>query len=122
MSAKPAAISLSDALGLGRLAIDAADGLAGLVEHMHLSILETPGIAPLGQRVTGGVTRLVYRGVHGAIRLTGAGVGGAATLVSAKPDDRPPSRRREVALAALNGIVGEALSRSRILLVNPAAR
>ena len=30
MSAKPAALSLSDALGLGRLAMDAADGLTGL--------------------------------------------------------------------------------------------
>ena len=72
MSAKPAALSLSDVLGLGRLAMDAADGLTALVEHLHMSILETPGIAPLGQGVTGGVTRLVYRGVRGAFRLTGA--------------------------------------------------
>ena len=112
MSAKPAALSLSDALGLGRLAMDAADGLTALVEHLHTSILETPGIAPLGQGVTGGVTRLVYRGVRGAIRLTGAGVGGAAALVSAKPDDRPASRRREVALAALNGVVGDHLAKT----------
>ncbi|MBV8107322.1 MAG: hypothetical protein JO223_22425 [Hyphomicrobiales bacterium] len=53
MSANPAGLSLSDALGLGRLAIDAADGLAALVEHLHTSILETPGIAPLGQGVSG---------------------------------------------------------------------
>ena len=110
MSAKPAALSLSDALGLGRLAMDAADGLTALAEHLHMSILETPGIAPLGQGVTGGVTRLVYRGVRGAIRLTGAGVGGAAALVSTKPNDRPASRRREVALAALNGVVGDHLA------------
>jgi hypothetical protein len=51
MSAKHAALSLSDALGLGHLAVDAADGLAGPVEHMHMFILETPGtpgIAPMG--------------------------------------------------------------------------
>lgn len=53
LSANPAGLSLSDALGLGRLAIDAADGLAALVEHLHTSILETPGIAPLGQGVSG---------------------------------------------------------------------
>jgi hypothetical protein len=105
LSAKPAALSLSDALGLGRLAMDAADGLTALAEHPHMSILETPGIAPLGQGVTGGVARLVYRGVRGAIRLTGAGVGGAAALVSAKPDDRPAARGREAAIAALNGVV-----------------
>ncbi len=110
MSAKPAAFSLSDALGLGRLAIDAADGLTALVEHMHTSILETPGIAPLGQGMTGGVTQLVYRGVRGAIRLTGAGVGGAAALVSLRADDRPTSRKREVAVAALNGVVGDHLA------------
>ena len=42
MSAKPIALSLSDVVGLGRLAIDAADGLTAVVEHMHTSILETP--------------------------------------------------------------------------------
>src|SRR5271167_4990910 len=110
MSAKPAALSISDALGLGRLAIDAADGLTGLVEHMHMSILDTPGFAPLAQGVTGGVTRLVYRGVRGAFRLTGAGVGGAASLLDARPDDRPVSRGREAALAALNGVVGDHLT------------
>src|SRR5271165_6190255 len=75
MSAKPDALSLSDALGLSQLAMDAADGLTALAEHLHMSILETPGIAPRGQGATGDVTRLVYRSVSGANRLTGAGVG-----------------------------------------------
>ena len=75
-----------------------------------MSILETPGLAPLGQCLTGGVTRLVYRGIRGAFRLTGVGVGGAAALVGAKPDDRPASRGREIALAALNGVVGDHLA------------
>ena len=106
---KPA-LSLSDALGLGRLALDVADGLTGLVEYMHTSILDTPGVAPLAQGVTGGVTKLVYRGVRGAFRLTGAGVGGAAVLLGGRPDDRPVSRGREAALAALNGVVGDHLA------------
>ena len=55
MPDKPAALSLSDVLGLGRLAADAAHGLTGLVEHMHMSILDTPGLAPLAQGLTGGV-------------------------------------------------------------------
>ena len=67
MPAKPAALSLSDVLGLGRLAADAAHGLTGVVEHMHTSILDTPGLAPLAQGLTGGVTRLVYR--RGAQRV-----------------------------------------------------
>ena len=52
MSTKPTTLSLSDALDLGRLAIDAADGLTGVVEHMHMSILDTPGFAPLAQGAT----------------------------------------------------------------------
>ncbi len=110
MPAKPAALSLSDVLGLGRLAADAAHGLTGVVEHMHTSILDTPGLAPLAQGLTGGVTRLVYGGVRSAFRLTGKGLGGIAALVSPNPDDRPTSRGREIALAALNGVVGDHLA------------
>jgi pimeloyl-ACP methyl ester carboxylesterase len=109
VTAKTSAFSLSDMLGLGRLAADAAEGLTGLVEHMHNSVLDTPGLAPLAQGLTGDVTRLVYRGVHGAFRLTGSGVGAAASL-AARRDDRPVSRRREIALAALNGVVGDYLA------------
>ena len=47
LPAKPAALSLSDVLGLGRLAADGAAGLTELVEHMHASSLDTPGLAPL---------------------------------------------------------------------------
>ena len=85
MATKVPAISLSDALGLGRLAADGAVGITGLVEDMHKRILETPGLAPIAQVVTGGVTRLVYRGVRGAFRLTGKGFGGAAALVGDTP-------------------------------------
>lgn len=110
MPAKPAALSLSDVLGLGRLAADAAHGITGLVEHMHTSILDTPGLAPVAQGLTGGVTRLVYGGVRGAFRLTGKGLGAAAGLVGPEPDDRPVSREREIALAVLNGVVGDHLA------------
>ncbi len=77
---------------------------------MHNSVLDTPGLAPLAQGLTGDVTRLVYRGVRGAFQLTGAGVGAAAALAAARPDERPVSRGREVALAALNGVVGDHLA------------
>ncbi len=110
MPAKPAALSLSDVLGLGRLAADAAHGLTGVVEHMHTSILDTPGLAPLAQGLTGGVTRLVYGGLRGAFRLTGKGLGGVAALVGPNPDDQPVSRGRELALAILNGVVGDHLA------------
>jgi pimeloyl-ACP methyl ester carboxylesterase len=110
VTTKTAALSLSDVLGLGRLAADAAEGLTELVEHMHNSVLETPGLAPLARGLTGGVTQLVYRGVRGAFRVTGAGVGAAAAVVASNPGDRPVSRGRETALAALNGVVGDHLA------------
>ena len=49
-------------------------------------------------------------GVRGAFWLTGAGVGAAAPLLEPEPDDRPVSRGREIALAALNGVVGDHLA------------
>jgi len=110
MTSKPAALSLSDVLGLGRLAADGAAGLTGLVEHMHMSILATPGLAPVAQGLTGGATRFVYQGVRGAFRLSGKGLGAAAALLDVQPDDRPVSRGREIALAALNGVVGDHLA------------
>ena len=48
ISRKPAAVSLSDVLGLSRLLFEAADGVTGIVEQMHNSILATPGISPTG--------------------------------------------------------------------------
>ena len=109
MSSKSAAVSLSDVLGLSRLIFEAADGVTGIVEQMHSSVLDTPGLPPPTWGVRG-VTRLVYRGVRGAFRVTGKGIGGAAALIDAKPGDRPTSRGREVALAALNGVIGDHLA------------
>ena len=109
MSSKSAAVSLSDVLGLSRLIFEAADGVTGIVEQMHSSVLDTPGLPPPTRSVRG-VTRLVYRGVRGAFRVTGKGIGGAAALIDAKPGDRPTSRGREVALAALNGVIGDHLA------------
>lgn len=109
MSSKSAAVSLSDVLGLSRLIFEAADGVTGIVEQMHNSVLDTPGLPPPTRGVHG-VTRLVYRGVRGAFRVTGKGFGGAAALIDAKPDNRPTSRGREIALAALNGVIGDHLA------------
>ena len=110
MSDKSVALSLSDVLGLGRLAADGAAGVTGLVEEMHMAVLDTPGLAPVAQVLTGGIARLVYRGVGGAFRLTGQGIGAGAALVGPGPDNAPASRGREIALAILNGVVGDHLA------------
>jgi hypothetical protein len=49
MPTQTAALSLSDVLGLGRLAAEAAEGITGLVEEMHTSILDTPVSGPSGR-------------------------------------------------------------------------
>ncbi len=84
---------------------------------MHNAILDTPGLAPFAQGLTGGVTRLVYGGLRGAFRLTGRGLGGAAALVGPAPDNQPVSPGREIAVAALNGVVGDHLAET----ANPLA-
>jgi pimeloyl-ACP methyl ester carboxylesterase len=111
MTTKPASLSLPDALGLGRLAMEAAHGVAGVVEEMHRSILATSSVPdPLARSTTGGVTGLVYSSVRGAFRLTGVGLGAAASLFDRAPEDQPVSRRRAASLAALNGVVGDHLA------------
>ena len=49
MPAKPAALLPSDALALARLAVDAAHGVTELVERLHMSVLDTPGLAPFAR-------------------------------------------------------------------------
>jgi pimeloyl-ACP methyl ester carboxylesterase len=118
MSARTVPISLSDALALGRLAADAAEGVTGIVEHMHNSVLDTPGLAPFAQGLTGGVTRLVYRSLRGSIQLTGKGISAAAALIESGSEG-PVSRGREVAVAALNGVIGDHLAQTKNPLALP---
>jgi pimeloyl-ACP methyl ester carboxylesterase len=110
MATMKAAVSFSDDLGLSALAVDAATSLTDLVEQTHNSILNTRApFGTLGQGLTSGVSRFVYRGVCGGIWLTGAAIGNALVQVRAKQRDAPASRRRDIALAALNGLVGDHL-------------
>ena len=46
----------------------------------------------------------------GRVQTDRRGVGAAAALLEPEPDDRPVSRGREIALAALNGVVGDYLA------------
>jgi pimeloyl-ACP methyl ester carboxylesterase len=92
--------------GAGRLATEAVSGIADLVEALHAEISRLPLTAPR-QRTTG-ITGLVYRSVRGVTRLAGGGLdlalGALAPLLGqAGPD------RAHVALAALNGVLGDYL-------------
>ena len=103
-------VSLRDVQGGVRLIRDAALGLTDRIEHTHGSILNTPGLGLVAPRVTGGVTRLVYRGVRGVMRLVGDGLDLALGEIAGRQPEKDMSRGRAVALAALNGVIGDHLA------------
>jgi hypothetical protein len=109
--------SSEDLRGLSRLGFTAAVGLTDLVEQMHHTILRAP--LPLGAPIEGparGLTGFVYRCIRGVMRAAGGGVDAALSLLggSSPPDS---SRARDVALAVLNGVVGDHLQETN----NPLA-
>lgn len=97
----------TDIYGLGRLAIDATLGLAGLVEAAHHAVAAGIPGAPTPRD---GIAGLVYGGIRGVTRA----VGGLGTLLT--PGTLPPvesrSPRYDNMLAALNGVVGDHLAAS----------
>jgi len=100
----------SDLRGLSQLGFAAAVGLTDLVEQMHGTISRAP--PPLGapvQEPTSGVTGLVYHSIRAAMRLTGGGIDLALALFGPRPQTARPSRSRDAALAALNGVLGDHL-------------
>ncbi len=110
-------ISSEDLRGLSRLGFTAAVGLTDLVEQMHHTILRTP--LPFGAPVEGparGLTGFVYRCIRGVMRATGGGVDAALSLFGGSPAPGS-SRARDIALAVLNGVVGDHLQETK----NPLA-
>jgi pimeloyl-ACP methyl ester carboxylesterase len=97
--------------GISRLAFDAVVGLTGLVETMHGNIAGLR--SPFGSRTrarTRGITRLVYSSIQGITRLTGAGVDAALGMLDPLLAVDHSTPRREAALAALNGVLGDHLA------------
>jgi pimeloyl-ACP methyl ester carboxylesterase len=103
-------IPVSDIRGYLQLSIDAAIGVTDVTQHVHETVLRTPGpFGALARRLTGGIADLAYRGVRGGLRLGGAG---ADWALSQLDDERAPgsSPKRDFARAALNGIYGDRLA------------
>jgi hypothetical protein len=118
-AAAPRAVpAASDLRGAGRLAVDAVAGVAALVEELHhgiASLAPIVGAAPAGR--TRGITGLVYRSVGGITRAVGVGIDVALAQLTPLLGARASTPRREAALAALNGVLGDHLAASR----NPLA-
>jgi pimeloyl-ACP methyl ester carboxylesterase len=111
----------TDVRGGVRLAIDGVQGVIGIVESMHERIASrAPAIGAAPERRTRGLTGFVYRRVRGTTRLVGAGLDLALGAMERMPiPPLPPGAgsRRDAAVAALNGVLGDHLVRS----ANPLA-
>ena len=108
--AKSVHVRLSDLRGFQRLANDATVGLTDLVEAMHHTVTQAPGV--LGKPPTGrtaGITGFVYKSVRGVTRLVGVGIDALLGMLAPLLADRPSSEEREAILAALNGVFGDYL-------------
>jgi len=104
------AFTASDLRGLSKLGFDAALGVTDRVEQMHHTIARRPPL--FGEAVEGparGVAGLVYRGVRGTIRLTGEGADALLRMFEGR-ESAESSPGRDIALAALNGVIGDRLA------------
>ena len=104
---------LSDLRGATRMAIDATDSVAVVVETMHRTVQLRPG--PLGASATdrtSGITGLVYRCVRGGIRLAGRAVDASLSGVTLLLPEGESSPALDAYRSAANGVYGDYLSRT----------
>ena len=117
--------AVADARGGLRLVVDATRHITGLVEALHGQIQRVA--PPLRRRPaaeqalagdadglprTQGLTGLVYRSIQGSSRLVGDGLDGLLAPWDAALGSAGSSPRRDAAVAALNGVLGDHLLRS----------
>ncbi|MBF0468666.1 MAG: hypothetical protein HQK61_07250 [Desulfamplus sp.] len=114
-------IKVSDIRGMGRLAVEATNGITDIVEDMHYTVSTIAGLlGKSDQNRTKGITGLVYRNIRAVSGLVGDGMDAAlGHLESLIGTDRgkKPDPGREAVLAALNGVLGDHLAASE----NPLA-
>jgi hypothetical protein len=110
----------ADLHGLAQLGIDGVLGVVDLVEAMHHTIGQRPGVlgaAPAGR--TRGITGAVYGTVRGTTRLVRGALDpvlGAFARATHSPHTSP---QREAVVAALNGVWGDHLAGTRNPLAIP---
>jgi len=110
---KPSHFRPADLHGLGRAATDAVAGVVDLVEALHATIARPS--APLARATpprTRGITGLVYRSVRGVNRAVALALDSALAPLAQWGADTPHTPEREVALAILNGVLGDYLADS----------
>ena len=109
----PSRTHLSDLRGITRMAIDASEGVAGIVEHMHRTIQSVP--LPIGKAQadrTRGITGFVYRSVRGGMRVVGRGIDMSLAPLTALLPEGESTPARDAFLSAVNGVYGDYLART----------
>ncbi len=109
----PTRTHLSDLRGITRLAIDASQGIAGIVEHMHRTVQSAP--LPIGKAQanrTRGITGFVYRSVRGGMHVVGRGIDMSLAPLMALLPEGESTPARDAFLAAVNGVYGDYLVRT----------
>jgi hypothetical protein len=113
-------VQLADVRGALQLGADATARITDLVEHLHQTILDAA--APLGpprDARTRGLTGVIYRTVRSTTRLAAWGIDRSVGAFERDVAERPRHAGREAALAALNGVWGDHLERTRNPLAIP---
>jgi len=109
----PTRTHLSDLRGVTRMAIDASQGIAGIVEHMHRTVQSVP--LPIGKAITDrtrGITGFVYRSVRGGMRVVGRGIDMSLAPLTALLPEGESTPARDAFISAVNGVFGDYLART----------
>lgn len=110
-SQSPGTRKNADALrGASRLAVQATQGVMGLVEEMHCTIASGPAVLgrPL-ERPARLFTGWLYGALQGVTRQVGMGLDAVLEQLAPWLGDSAPGPQREAVVSALNGVLGDAL-------------
>src|SRR5664279_6458951 len=113
MTKPPRVLRSTDVVGIGRLATDAIVGLTDVVEAVHgrVALSSRSRDPTLADVSTSGITGLVYNSIRRVNRLVNQTFTRLGPLMSPAVETEF-SPKREVMLAALNGVVGDYLART----------
>jgi hypothetical protein len=116
---RPTRLDPADVLGFSRLAMEAASGMAGVVEEMHAAIAGnilpgTPAQALIARR-----TAAVYSAVRAFTGVAGGGIDAMLSRLESTGGGKSSTPEREALLAGLNGIVGDYLAATQNPLAIP---
>lgn len=102
-----------DLRAASRLAVQATQGVMGIVQEMHCTIASGPALLgrPL-ERPVRALTGLLYGTLQGVTRHVGAGVDAVLTQLAPWLGDSAAGPQREAVVAALNGVLGDTLDAS----------